>query len=66
MVASSLVLLSRDILSFVANYLLSTTNQNRRHVRLSHDWFLNSSQAHFQQWKRQSQIVVISLPDAVT
>jgi hypothetical protein len=68
MVASSLVLLPRDILSSVANYLLSTTNQNKRYFRLSHDWssFLNTSLEHFQQWKRQSQIIVLSLPDAVT
>jgi hypothetical protein len=67
MVASSLVFLPRDILSFVANYLLSTTNQNKRIFRLSHDWssFLNTSQEHFGQWKKQSQIIVLSLPDAL-
>jgi hypothetical protein len=51
----------RDVLYLVANYLLANEEQNKQIFRFSADWrnFMNCSIAHFGEWKKQSQVVVL-------
>jgi hypothetical protein len=61
---SSLIFLPRDILCFVANYFLGKDDQNKKIFQFPIDWrnFLNASKEHFGQWKKETQIFVLSVP----
>jgi hypothetical protein len=63
---SPLLSLPQDILCFVSNYLLPESEQNRRIFHFSCDWrnFLNSNKEYFGQWKKESQILVLTDSDA--
>jgi hypothetical protein len=60
--AAPLLSLPQDILGFIANYLLPEPQQNKIIFRYSYDWrnFLNSSKKYFGQWKKESQIIVLT------
>jgi hypothetical protein len=68
MVASSLVYLPRDILSFIANYFLEDDDQNKNIHVFRYDWrnFMNSSKEIFGLWKKESQIIVLTFPYSET
>jgi hypothetical protein len=63
---ASLLSLPQDILGSIANYLLPGHQQNKRIFRYSYDWlnFMNSSKECFGNWKKESQIIVLSDSDA--
>jgi hypothetical protein len=64
MTVSSLIFLPRDILSFIANYFLVEEEQNKKIFPYSYDWrnFMNTSKHYFGQWKKESQLIVLSCP----
>jgi hypothetical protein len=68
MVASSLVFLPRDILAFIANYFLASEDQNKKIYVYRYDWrnFMNTSKENFGQWKKESQLVVLTFPQSET
>jgi hypothetical protein len=68
MVASSLVFLPRDILAFIANYFLASEDQNKKIYVYRYDWrnFMNTSKELFGQWKKESQLIVLTFPQSET
>jgi hypothetical protein len=64
MTVSSLIFLPRDILCFIANYFLVKEQQNKKVFPYCYDWrnFMNTSKHHFGQWKKESQLIVLSCP----
>jgi hypothetical protein len=65
---SSLIFLPKDVLCFVANYFLGKDDQNKKIFQFPIDWrnFLNASKEYFGQWKKETQIIVLSIPHAET
>jgi hypothetical protein len=57
-----LLSLPEDILCSIANCLLPIPEQNKRAFHYSHDWlnFMNSNKEHFGNWKKESQIIVLT------
>jgi hypothetical protein len=60
---SSLILsLPRDLLRFLANYLLLVDEQNTIFIKFSSDWrkFMNTRKHGLSEWKKQSQLIVLN------
>jgi hypothetical protein len=59
---SSLILsLPRDLLRFLANYLLPVEEQIKQFFKFSSDWrrFMNTRKQGLGEWKKQSQLIVL-------
>jgi hypothetical protein len=61
---ASIVSFSEEILYFIANYLVSTEDQDQDQLvfRFSYDWrnFMNASKEYFGEWKKRSQLIVLN------
>jgi hypothetical protein len=60
--SGGLAFLPRDILSFITNYFLEKDDQNKKIFQFTLDWrnLMNTNQQYFGEWKKESQLVVVS------